>query len=239
MYKLKTTKILKYFALTLAETLITIGIIGIVAALTIPGLIQSYQKHQTVVKLKKIYAILNQIARDSSNENGDAISFLTTDSNVDKQTTKEFFEKYWFSYLNSPTIDNTRFFRYKLISDREWEVDITTSYPRGRVLFTTMDGIDYFVILIKLVKDENTETNKAVYTSTQTIYVDLNGKTAPNTLGRDVFIFEIDFDNNNAVPHCSKLSKEDINQICKSRGNCCAEKIKRDGWTIAHDYPWK
>ena len=151
MYKLKTTKILKYFALTLAETLITIGIIGIVAALTIPGLIQSYQKHQTVVKLKKVYAILNQIARDSSNENGDAISFLTTDSNVDKQTTKEFFEKYWFSYLNSPTIDNTRFFRYKLISDREWEVDITTSYPRGRVLFTTMDGIDYFVILILLM----------------------------------------------------------------------------------------
>ena len=75
---LKTTKILKYYAFTLAEILITLGIIGVVAGLTIPGLIQSYQKQQTVAKLKKVYAILNQIARNSSNENGDAISFLTT-----------------------------------------------------------------------------------------------------------------------------------------------------------------
>ena len=82
MYNLKTTKILKYFAFTLAETLITLGIIGVVAALTIPGLIQSYQKQQTVVKLKKAYAILNQIARNSSNENGDAVTFLTTDTDA-------------------------------------------------------------------------------------------------------------------------------------------------------------
>lgn len=239
MYKLKTTKILKYFALTLAETLITIGIIGIVAALTIPGLIQSYQKHQTVVKLKKVYAILNQIARNSSNENGDAISFLTANSNVNSKTTQEFFEKYWFAYLNVPTIDTKNSFQYKYINGEYNGLNIITDYSAGRVLFTTIDGISYCVILMKWVKDENTETDKAVYSSTQTIYVDLNGKTAPNTMGRDVFIFEIDFDNNNAVPLCSKLSKEDINQKCKSYGNCCAEKIKRDDWTIAHDYPWK
>ena len=41
-------------AFTLAETIITIGIIGIVAAVTIPVLITSYRKNITVNKLKKV-----------------------------------------------------------------------------------------------------------------------------------------------------------------------------------------
>lgn len=240
MYNLKTTKILKYFAFTLAETLITLGIIGVVAALTIPGLIQSYQKQQTVVKLKKAYAILNQIARNSSNENGDAVTFLTTDTDVNENTTKEFFEKYWFSYLNAPAIDTKSNFQYKYINGTEWGVGVQTSYPQGRVLFTTMDGTSYFVLLMKWIKDENSENGqKGLYSSKQSIYVDLNGIKPPNTLGRDVFGFEIDFDNNNAVPMCSKSSKDDINKQCKTSGSCCSEKIKRDGWSITKDYPWK
>ena len=39
------------FAFTLAEVLITLGIIGVVAAMTIPSLIQSYKEKQTVVTL--------------------------------------------------------------------------------------------------------------------------------------------------------------------------------------------
>lgn len=46
-------------AFTLAEVLITLGIIGVVAAITIPGLITKYQKLATVVKLKKVYSQLN------------------------------------------------------------------------------------------------------------------------------------------------------------------------------------
>ena len=45
-------------AFTLAEVLITLGIIGVVAALTIPTLISKYQEKQTIVKLKKVYSIL-------------------------------------------------------------------------------------------------------------------------------------------------------------------------------------
>ena len=38
---------------TLAEVLITLGIIGVVAALTLPSLITNYQKKQIVAQLKK------------------------------------------------------------------------------------------------------------------------------------------------------------------------------------------
>ena len=40
---------------TLAEILITLGVIGIVAAMTIPGLITKYQQKQTVIQLKKVF----------------------------------------------------------------------------------------------------------------------------------------------------------------------------------------
>lgn len=44
-------------AFTLAEVLITLGIIGVVAALTIPNLISHYQKEKTVTQLKKNFSL--------------------------------------------------------------------------------------------------------------------------------------------------------------------------------------
>ena len=46
-------------AFTLAEVLITLGIIGVVAALTLPTLIQNHQKQVYVTQLKKAYSTLN------------------------------------------------------------------------------------------------------------------------------------------------------------------------------------
>lgn len=43
----------KLLAFTLAEVLITLGIIGVVAALTIPSLIAEYKEKQIVTRVKK------------------------------------------------------------------------------------------------------------------------------------------------------------------------------------------
>ena len=48
MFLLKYTKNLTFKAYTLAEILITLGIIGIAASLTIPNLVVKYQQEQTV-----------------------------------------------------------------------------------------------------------------------------------------------------------------------------------------------
>lgn len=63
-------KINRKTAFTLAEVLITLGIIGIVVALTLPSLIQSYREKETVAKLKKTYSILNQAMVNAVNEYG-------------------------------------------------------------------------------------------------------------------------------------------------------------------------
>ena len=57
-------------AFTLAEVLITLGIIGIVAAMTMPSLIQKYQEQVTVTKVKKFYSEFSQAYSMAIMENG-------------------------------------------------------------------------------------------------------------------------------------------------------------------------
>lgn len=44
---------MKKYAFTLAEVLITLGIIGVVAAMTLPTVVNKYREKETVTKLKK------------------------------------------------------------------------------------------------------------------------------------------------------------------------------------------
>ena len=60
---------------TLAEVLITIGIIGIVAALTIPTLIGNYQKKKIATIVKEEYSKLNLTLKNAEAENGDATNW--------------------------------------------------------------------------------------------------------------------------------------------------------------------
>ena len=45
---------------TLAEVLVTLGIISVVAALTIPSLIQNHNKRIIETRLQKFYSTINQ-----------------------------------------------------------------------------------------------------------------------------------------------------------------------------------
>ena len=65
-------------AFTLAEVLITLGIIGIVAALTLPNLIEEHQKKETSVKLQKMYSTLNQVIQKYSADNETPIDNFNT-----------------------------------------------------------------------------------------------------------------------------------------------------------------
>ena len=56
---------------TRAETLITLGIIGIVAAMTLPVIVGKYKKQVTVSHLKKFYTTMNQALKRSEVDNGE------------------------------------------------------------------------------------------------------------------------------------------------------------------------
>lgn len=58
-------------AFTLAEVLITLGIIGVVAAITIPTLIQQHRKQVIETRLKKFYSSVNQAVKLAEVDFGD------------------------------------------------------------------------------------------------------------------------------------------------------------------------
>ena len=87
-------------AFTLAEILITLGIISVIAALTISNVIQDYQKKQTVVQLRKVYNDINNAVKLSEVDNGPMSQWdyvQTTCSNYECLT--PFLEKYYLPYF--------------------------------------------------------------------------------------------------------------------------------------------
>ena len=74
------------FGFTLAEVLITLGIIGVVAAMTIPTLITNYQKRETVTRLKSAYAQLQQAIKLSESDNDELGGW--------DLTTRDWFDRY-------------------------------------------------------------------------------------------------------------------------------------------------
>lgn len=87
-------------AFTLAEILITLGIIGVVAAITIPNLIQNYKQKVYSAKLKKMYSTFINALEASQAENGE----LKTWSMPNAPDNKEFFDKYLKPYFESINI---------------------------------------------------------------------------------------------------------------------------------------
>ncbi len=71
-------------AFTLAEVLITLGIIGVVAAMTLPTLMNNTQNNELQTQFKKTYSELNQVARLFYNDNGISVPEFTETSGLPK-----------------------------------------------------------------------------------------------------------------------------------------------------------
>lgn len=70
-YFLNTRLPKKKFAFTLAEVLITLGIIGVVASITIPTLSQKLYEKRTVTQLRAVQSILSQSVKAAEAEDGE------------------------------------------------------------------------------------------------------------------------------------------------------------------------
>ena len=78
--------------------MITLGIIGIVAAMTIPTLISKYYEKATVSRLKQSYSMLSQAYQYAVNENGDVLSW-NLGSDMNNQQSHANFANYLKPYL--------------------------------------------------------------------------------------------------------------------------------------------
>ena len=221
----------KKAAFTLAEVLITLGIIGVVAAMTIPTLMTHFQQEQTVIKLKKAISVINQAYRLSYDDVGEPEDSYTIGAD-------EYFKTYWAPYIKVLHYCSTyKDCGYK--SNMPWSYangsssDTGLVYPNKRTTFYSMDGILY-VVFTAAGPDDNIGADYR-------IYVDINGGQGPNIYGRDLFVLTRVQENGGGVrPYGYEQSDTNINKNCSKTGTggYCAEKIRRAGWKIEKDYPW-
>ncbi len=81
MLKTKLTELyIHKNAFTLAEVLITLGIIGVVAAMTMPSLIANHREKQTAAQLKKVYSTIQQAYLMAIEKHGDPVNWDLTDT---------------------------------------------------------------------------------------------------------------------------------------------------------------
>ena len=213
---------------TLAEVIIVLGIIGVVAALTIPNLIEKYRKAQTVTKLKKSISVLNQAYKLSFEDWGDPMTYELLN-----MTGRDYFNKYWAPYLKASIYCTSKEqCGYKSNIKNTNGGDISIFNLQSRIPVYTPDGFVYIFFLY---------TGGESHVASQSMYVDINGGAGPNTIGHDVFTL-IRGGDKGIQPYGVGLPRVTLLSQCRSTSNSayntCAELIRRDGWRISDDYPW-
>ena len=179
-------KYLKRLAFTLAEVLITLGIIGIVAEMTIPTLVQNTQEKVTVVSLKKAYSMLTQAYTMAVTDNGTPDTWGFTADGAGAVTMMNVVKPYFrvtqdcgtggtcfsgddYKHMNGSsrgTINgDTGLAKVRLADGTLWAVAITSA-TCNTDFGSTLTGCGYF-------------------------YVDVNGFKKPNTVGKDFFLMYI------------------------------------------------
>ena len=232
----------KRFGFTLAEVLITLGIIGVVAAMTIPTLIKNYQKTVWVNQLKKSVSIVEQglklaMAEDEVDNLKDTELFKSIgDENLGEGGNKEEFLKKLKKYFNTiNTIDNYN--NLKLTSKDYKNLNGTIIYEDGES--TEFD--DNFGVITYLSDGTILLFDYAcnpLYINQCGLYIDVNGEKKPNQYGRDWFYFNIS-ENGKLVPvgNNGKWEKEKdnnkyVNCDNNSYGYGCAARIIENGWKM-------
>ncbi len=234
----------RLFGFTLAEVLITLGIIGVVAALTLPSVIQNYQKKVTVERLKKSYSTLAQAVQMSVKDNDEVEtwSFLLP--------AQDFMNKYILPYIKDisarerPYIDGCESKEY-ILGD-------------GTIIYARISG-----------GAATYEQGRFVQ-----LTVDINGDTRPNIVGKDIFNYYIfqkkygfynggvgdiavnipkgglypdgygysrDTMLNGGWRGCNKRGEKMSNngvEVNNAGGAFCTALIMYDGWQIKEDYNW-
>lgn len=209
-------------AFTLAEMLLSIFIIGVVAGIALPTLKDTSDKTTNIALVKKAYSNatnafaqlqaelgppiywVNPLDNKRVFTNGDSVGVASL---FKRKITSQSFDDYvGATYLNGSASEGDA------MKDPQSGSKISYS---GNNTFRSSDGMYWFF----------SETNTGCLSNLcGLIMVDINGVKKPNRLGIDVFVFDITTDG--VVPHFSKT--DDCNDM-KGNGFTCSSKVIRGG----------
>lgn len=174
-------------AFTLAEVLVTLGIIGVVAALTLPSLIQNYKIHVYVSKLNKFYSVISNAYIRAKQDNGDINGWNLVNSESSTKDEEDFLY-YLLPYMNVMKFcgkNEKGCFPdafYKSIGSYAFNLNLNSKNWYSNAILS--DGIS----ISSLTNSALCENTGAVCAL---VRVDVNGGASPNTLGIDLHTFAV------------------------------------------------
>ena len=241
----------KHFGFTLAEVLITLGIIGVVAAITIPALIANYQKNVLKNQFKVGYSLLNQAFVSIQQKNGMSYNCWYWAENPYNAVCNKYEGSTcldWSMPDGSPLPDdyNGRFEECtKMWDDLYSELKVVSicnnnstnhcvpDYKGKEVVYADPDKSEA-AILGGCGSFSTSNLNKREYrilsngmilsSSGEFALLDINGKKGPNKWGHDVFVF---------IPQLRGQNAAGSVNFGGMKGNSC--NIKEDGGYYTHE----
>lgn len=216
-------------AFTLSEVLITLAIIGVVAAITLPTIIANYNEQDKISKIRKNYATLNNALSLSIVNGGDDIYDVAAN---DFKTV----ESYFNNYLKDKLLVT------KVCYNKAgcWNKGDTKNL-NGTNVYYNRKGVGVGADIITAVLTDGTFINVDVYGSASiwkyfgtkvennglVIFFDINGGKKPNTVGKD--IFPLIYTSKGIKPVYSDKTKAEIDKDCSKTGtgySCIRKYLK-------------
>ena len=216
VYSLFTTHhLLRKTAFTLAEVLITLGIIGVVAALTLPALINNYEKSVVESRMQKFYTNINAALKLSIVENGDMVDWTFPQDYYDADGSEQFFNTYLKNNL-----------QYLKTVPR-----VTTSWPTNGIEVDLNDGSAFVLSGTWITYYPNANKKQRSGVDSFIFIINKNGNSViPH--GNELKLSENTLKKvNDVVYSCNGNTHRDYNRSC-------AAYIMQNGWKIPEYYPW-
>lgn len=175
----------KHIGFTLAEILVTLGVIGVIASMTVPTLVQDIQDAQFHSAWKKAYADLDQATKRVLSDNGGSLKGLFPNSNIlrDKYLAYLNYTKQCDMGKNSGNCWNTLgglkpngrpYPDDGINTEEEWWF----KYTAGAIL---NNGYNLIFMHTAVSCTYSTEV------SCGRVLVDVNGFKGPNQIGKDIY----------------------------------------------------
>lgn len=207
-FRLKAKNKTKWRGFTLAEVLITLAIIGVVAAMTIPTLMAQQEKQQYLTSLKKSYSLVNQALKQVAADNGCVDDLKCTglfNSTTDAASLGAALSPYFKIVKNCQTGQNQGCFATKILANYDGSPEggnnsidnsnwyykfITADGTSFALLNYTISGASYYDCAHSGSSGRLGSKSPMTQMCGQ-VLMDVNGLKKPNFLGRDIFMFYI------------------------------------------------
>lgn len=207
---------------TLAEVLITLGIIGVVAALTLPILVQDYKKSVASARLKKFVSTINQAILFAEEDLGPREGWLNGEMES-SESAEAFLSTYIKPYVRTSTKIEKRILFNANMATLRFDDGSQMSIKQGAcydIYFDTNGenppnekGRDIFMFILCTRKE-----------------------SCPSDFGnRNVRAFWCESANGTQKP----ANHDEALSLCKEQPNACTILIELNQYEIPKDYPIK